>query len=205
MAATKILGVLFVLAIAISGVSVGFAQQGDTHFFDGTVTMDGEPVENGTEIVVLVNGALATTVRAVGGEYFVAVDDVNKSFDGGAVNFLIGGFRAFEEAIWRGPGSSGLNLSARTDSTGPQGPQGPEGADGAAGEAGPVGRAGAPGADGATGLSGAIGPSGAAGSTGSQGFNGEDGSDAIGIVSLILALIALVAGGGALMFSRKTG
>jgi len=173
------------LLLAIPAVVLAQAQPPRPAVFGGTVSWDGSPASDGTTVTATIDGAVAATTTASGGNYaFSIAQPPESSFAGKKITFKVGAGTATQTATWEPDGGDILNLSAApappptpvVGIAGPAGPAGKAGAAGPGGGPGPAGPGGAPGKAGAAGAAGARGPAGSAGSAGPAGSAGSDGA-----------------------------
>jgi hypothetical protein len=183
MTKARLLALLVVVALVlVPTVALGQGVEIPSRFH-GTVTVDGNPVDDGTVITATVGGdTYTTTTPSVYGAstFMLEIQPAMQYADDTLVTFMIGDQAADQTASWLKGSNQEVNLSV-----------------GEAGPGGGVGEQGPPGPPGPAGPAGAAGPAGPAGATGPAGPAGADGDDAssvLGIVAIVLAVIAVLVG-----------
>jgi hypothetical protein len=190
MTKARLLALLVVVALVlVPTVALGQGVEIPSRFH-GTVTVNGNPVDDGTVITATVGGdTYTTTTPSVYGAstFMLEIQPAMQYADDTLVTFMIGDQAADQTASWLKGSNQEVDLSV-----------------GEAGPGGGVGEQGPPGPPGPAGPAGAAGPAGPAGATGPAGPAGADGDDAssvLGIVAIVLAVIAVLV--GAMAMRRK--
>ena len=116
---TRILAFLAVLVLLVPATI--FAQQPLPHRFAGSVTLDGAPAKDGTNVGAVVDGKEVAATTTTGGNYRVDVAPPESvSFGGKTVSFTVGGNGADQSAKWESGGATVLDLTARRGAPVPQ-------------------------------------------------------------------------------------
>jgi hypothetical protein len=191
MTKARLLALLVVVALVlVPTVALGQGVEIPSRFH-GTVTVDGNPVDDGTVITATVGGdTYTTTTPSVYGAstFMLEIQPAMQYADDTLVTFMIGDQAADQTASWLKGSNQEVDLSVGEGVPG-GGEQGPPGPQGPAGPAGPAGAA------------GPAGPAGPAGAAGPAGEDGADASSVLGIVAIVLAVIAVLV--GAMAMRRK--
>jgi hypothetical protein len=192
MSQIKVLLALLVVAALLLVPAIASAQgEPAPCMFFGTVTVDGKPAEDGTEITAIIGNETVATTFTADGKYFLTIPQPEgKDFSGKNVTFTIGADSAKETGTWQEGEVTPKDLTVGE----PVIPPGPGGCDLRV-ELGNVTKY-----DPATctitidkkAITGPQGPAGATGPKGDKGEPGKDASNVMGIVAIIIAVIALI-------------
>ena len=109
----RIWGLIAVMVAIMVFPAVALAQPAPPQVFAGSVTQDGAPVAEGTEVTAWIDGVQVGAGTVTGNQYNVqVVQPEGQSFDGKTVTFQVAGHDVPETAIWQAGGTTELNLSA---------------------------------------------------------------------------------------------
>lgn len=108
----RIWGLIAVMVTIMAFPAVALAQQ-PPNMFVGSVTQDGVPVPEGTEVTAWIDGVQVGAGNVTGDQYQVlVVQPEGQSFDDKTVTFQVAGKDVPETAIWQVGGATEVNLSA---------------------------------------------------------------------------------------------
>jgi len=173
------------LLLAIPAVVLAQAQPPLPSVFGGTVTWDGVPAPDGTDVSAWIGGEQVALTTAADGAYALMISQPpGGAFAGKEIVFMVAESEAPERGTWEPDGGDEINLTAVpvlppspvAGPAGPAGAAGKAGAPGPGGGPGPAGPGGASGKAGAAGAAGAKGPAGSAGAAGPAGSSGSPGA-----------------------------
>ena len=201
MTKTKALALAFIAVLLMAFPAVVMGQSPPRPVvYAGKVTLDGNLVRAGTQIVAIIDGQpAASEFTKPGGSYALKIPQPPQAnFTGKEITFRVGLHEAQTKATWQPGGGGELNIAAVSAPPTPvptptpvatptpppptptpvviEGPQGEPGPKGDIGGQGPQGEPGSQGEPGAPGQPGARGEDGRDGAPGAPGANGQDGA-----------------------------